>query len=225
MKSPIIRRARKNFGKPYMSVVAIAIAVAATVAIGGRLAQAEQSNDQASAELQAKIAAELDKRNAEQHERANDLKQARYAEQKNTQKIAKAQAAKQAHEEKLAEEQRLAKQRQQSRAVAMHRSQSSGRGGTGQYTGTYYTPHASENGGHNLSATGENLYDLLGQDVVAYNNAPLNSQVKVNGKWYTVKDRMASYNGDKIDFLVGSNEEARQGGKHSVTIEEIRPPQ
>ncbi len=143
-----------------------------------------------------------------------------------------AEAERQEEEARRAEAERIAaEQARQSRLVAMHRSQSSSRtqvaasapatGGTTK-TATYYTPDPRENGGYGVTATGENLQDLVsrGENVVASNDYPLGTELKINGEWHRVADRMA--HGGKVDFLVGTHAEARAGGRHQVVVEEVR---
>lgn len=123
--------------------------------------------------------------------------------------------------ERLAAE---AKKQEARRVAAVPRADSNQRGQVSGVTktATYYTPDPSENGGWGVTATGENLQDLVnsGSRIVACNDYPLGTQLKINGQWYRVADRMAR--GGKVDFLVGTHAEARAGGRHQVVIEEVR---
>jgi 3D (Asp-Asp-Asp) domain-containing protein len=123
--------------------------------------------------------------------------------------------------ERLAAE---AKKQEARRLAAVPRSDSNQRGHASgvSKTATYYTPDPRENGGWGVTATGENLQDLVnsGSRVVASNDYPLGTQLKINGQWYRVADRMGQ--GGKVDFLVGTHAEARAGGRHQVVIEEVR---
>lgn len=120
----------------------------------------------------------------------------------------------------------------QARVVALNRQKTaqratrsvdgvSTRGGNTK-VGTAYTPDPAENGGYNVTATGENLTDLLnrGEKVVASNDYKLGTKLKINGQWYTVKDRMA--HGGKVDFLVRTKAEASKYGRQSINIEEVK---
>jgi 3D (Asp-Asp-Asp) domain-containing protein len=97
----------------------------------------------------------------------------------------------------------------------------SARGGNTK-VGTAYTPDPAENGGNNVTATGENLTDLLnrGEKVVASNDYKLGTKLKINGQWYTVKDRMAR--SGKVDFLVRTKAEASKYGRQTINIEEVK---
>ncbi len=128
----------------------------------------------------------------------------------------------------------LLEARKQSRLIAFNRQQSTQRAtrsvdsanysGGNTKTGTAYTPDPAENGGSHNTATGENLTELLnrGEKVVASNDYKLGTKLKINGQWYTVKDRMAR--SGKVDFLVRTKAEASKIGRQTIKIEDVKAP-
>ena len=133
-----------------------------------------------------------------------------------------------AEEARLAEEARQAEARRQSRLVALNRAQSSARSQASSSAGgvsktmTAYTPDPRENGGSSNTASGKNLNQLLaeGKKIVASNDYALGTELKINGEWYTVEDRMAY--GGVVDVLVSDHQTANQIGRQRVVIEEVR---
>lgn len=226
VKKPIVAKVRNYLQMPIGALVGITVALTVVLTAGIFLAGSVQATGQelafaANEQLLAsgtEIKAELDNKIA-------------YARQQKAERIAQKRRAEEEARRAEAERQ-AAEEEQQARLVAMHRSQGTARaqaqpqkaaasGGTLK-TATYYTPDPRENGGYGVTATGENLQDLVnrGENVVASNDYALGTQIKINGEWYRVADRMA--HGGKVDFLVGTHAEARAGGRHQVVIEEVR---
>lgn len=223
---PVVGRVKKPFNTPIASMWALTMIVAFVVVAtlwltAGAAAKSKElafEADRKMLENGQDLKTELQQKIADaQQEKANRL-----AEEK---RIAEEKARKGAEEARLAEEKR------QARLIAMHRSQSSARsqaqpassssGGVNK-TMTAYTPDPRENGGSSNTASGKNLNQLLanGEKIVASNDYALGTELKINGEWYTVEDRMAY--GGVVDVLVPDHQTARNIGRRNVVIEEVR---